>query len=430
MNSRFVIAITFVTGLCGGWLGKSLWESFNPNPNITVTTDSPNTEGNADRIEVVATDSHLEIRSESAQPSPLNLATQNERNSSPQKELQPSTEDTTTAFKRLLKERRYAEAMVLFQDSRQQSDRSTALLKVSLLDELRLLIEVRNSSDFSELVESYLSIYYDDLDVLLLLAEFNQANGSYLEAVNVFLLAKTYAYTSIDNEKVANRFKQFVLETDNSYTEQNDWWSLISFYSHIDASGLMSSTFQYQQALAHLRTGDEAFAIAQFNQLTDDSQIGDLARQALSSLSDTTEEAPAILYSDPFDGADAIALQKVGNQYAVDLVNSRQESVKLLIDTGASMTAVSRSSFNTLNANGDAVVQERRVFRTAGGIIQGTVYTVPELILGNQRLQNSQIAVIDFDNSRGIDGLLGMNILGQFRFHIDQENAQLLLNEK
>ena len=91
---------------------------------------------------------------------------------------------------------------------------------------------------------------------------------------------------------------------------------------------------------------------------------------------------------------------------------------------------MSRASFDSLTTNGDAEEIDRRVFRTAGGVVMGTVYSVPELGLGPYLIKNTQIAVIDFDVSRGFDGLLGMNILGQFRFQIDQENANLLLSSK
>ena len=67
---------------------------------------------------------------------------------------------------------------------------------------------------------------------------------------------------------------------------------------------------------------------------------------------------------------------------------------------------------------------------TASGVIMGTVYSVTELRLGPYAMKNTQIAVLDFDVSRNIDGLLGMNVLGQFRFQIDQENARLLLNRQ
>ena len=191
----------------------------------------------------------------------------------------------------------------------------------------------------------------------------------------------------------------------------------------------MTSTYQYRQAIAHLRNGDEAFAIEQLNQLLTDNLVGESAAKVLSGLVEEPE-TPTIVYRSLWEGADAIALQKVGNQYAVNLDNARRESVNLLIDTGASMTAVSRESFATLNANGDAVQQDNRIFRTASGLVQATVYSVPELVLGPYRLENTQIAVIDFGSERGVDGLLGMNILGQFRFQIDQDSSQLLLSKK
>ena len=45
-------------------------------------------------------------------------------------------------------------------------------------------------------------------------------------------------------------------------------------------------------------------------------------------------------------------------------------------------------------------------------------------------MNNTQIAVLEFDMNQGVDGLLGMNVLGQFRFQIDQENTQLLLSRE
>jgi len=243
------------------------------------------------------------------------------------------------------------------------------------------------------------------------------------------LLAKTYAYSEADQKKVASRFDNFVIDIDSSYTDQKNFLSLINLYTHINTSGLMTSTYQYRQALAHLRSGDKAFAIEQFNQLQNDSLVGELAAKALSNFTNDTG-TPPVAYSSPWMGADSIALQKLGNQYAVNLENSQRDSVNLLIDTGASMTAMSRESFSSFNANGDAVEVDRRVFNTANGLVQATVFVVPELSLGPYRLKNTQIAVIEFGSSRGIDGLLGMNILGQFRFQIDQENSQLLLSNK
>ena len=436
MKSSGLIAITFLAGLCVGWFGKVWVETYQLKISTfstnAATSGNQNTAGRDDAIS--GTEFSVATQSELAQSSQLNLAIKNTLDNDPQLDRLGLRQDTTGAsivdtFHRLLNKRSYFNAIALFQEQKNQNEQVAAQLKVSLVDELQSLIETRSNNDFSKLVEQYLSFYYDDIDVLLLLTEFNRVNSRYLEVVNVFLLAKTYAYSHNDQKTVDSHFNRFVMEVDSSYTEQKDWWSLINLYTHIDASGLMTPTYQYQQALAHLRSGDETFAIEQFNQLLGDSLVGDSAAKILSTLTSESEN-PTVVYESVWGDADSIALQKVGNQFAVNLDNSRKDSVTLLIDTGASMTAISRDSFNALNASGDAVEQDRLVFHTANGPILSTVFSIPELHLGPHQLENTQIAVIEFDNSRGIDGLLGMNILDQFRFQIEQDNLQLLLSKK
>jgi hypothetical protein len=45
-------------------------------------------------------------------------------------------------------------------------------------------------------------------------------------------------------------------------------------------------------------------------------------------------------------------------------------------------------------------------------------------------LNDAQIAVLDFKMPEGVDGLLGMNVLEHFRFHIDQEKQLLYLADR
>ncbi len=433
MKSPLLISLAFLLGLGGGWIGKTWFESYLLNLDamiVTATGGNPHVLANAD---AKTSESGSELKSEidflsnknPLVPSTSVADTQSESFVVTQEAASNSTIDR---FKLLLDERQYFNAMTLYQEQKQISDSTASKLKVILLNELESLVEARDNSGFSDLVENYLSHYYDDIDVLLLLVNFNHVNSSYLEVINVFLLAKTYAYSDYDKKRVASELDHFVADVDSLYTGLEDWVSLINFYAHIDTSGLMTSSYQYRQAVAHLRSGDEAFAIEQFRQLQNDSVVAESATKALESLLNKSE-TPTIVYDSLWDGADSIALQKVGNQYAVNLDNPQRDGVTLLIDTGASMTAMSAESFNKLNFNGDAVEQDKRVFRTASGVVQGTVFSVPELFLGSHRLVNTQIAVIDFSGERGFGGLLGMNVLGQFRFQIDQENSQLLLLE-
>lgn len=421
----------FTAGLTIGWFGNSWLQPGQLNPADSISGISEATATQAQNLP----DNYRQPTEPGVDKSVgvitnTNNAPGNDvQRSLPASRYNSTGESITDTFNQLLSDRRYQDAINLYQEQQKQNTQIAAQLKIDLINQLQLLKKARNNNDFSALIEHYLSVYYDDVDILLLLAEFNQANGSYLEAVDVYLLAKTYAYTDIDQQKILNRFNDFVDKTDRSYTNQSNWWSLINFYSHVNNSGLMTSSHQYLQALAHLRSGDKAFAIEQFNQLLSDSLVGESAALALNSLDNQTT-APTIDTISVKNHSESIALEKIGNQYAVNLTSDRQDKVRLLIDTGASMTAISSGSFSSLGIGTNAVVQDRRVFQTAGGVVMGTVYTVSKLRLGPYLLEDTQVAVIDFEPGRGIDGLLGMNILGQFRFQIDQENTQLHLTKK
>ncbi len=431
MVTRLLMVMIFLAGTGTGWLGKTWLTPDNSQPATASFSGKQNAEAHNDSQSANpgGTSTSALVNSNDGNPRAQNSTGNYPLNNQPIIEENSDNASVATAFNTLLNDRRYYDAILLYQEQEQRNQQTAAQLKTDFIHHLELLQKSARNADFSELIDHYLSIYYDDIDVLLLLAEFKQANSSYLEVVDVFLLAKTYAYTDADQEKVAGRFNNFVAEKDSAYTNQKNWGSLIALYSHINTSGLMTSTYQYRQALAHLQSGDEVFAIEQLNQLLNDSLVGQSAAITLNSLT-SGSETPAAINSPTWGSAESIALQKLGNQYLVNLTNNQQQSINLLIDTGASMTAVTRSSFNTLNASGDAVEQERRDFQTANGVVTGTVYTVPELNLGPYLIKNTQIAVIDFGTERDIDGLLGMNILGQFQFQIDQENSRLLLNEK
>jgi clan AA aspartic protease (TIGR02281 family) len=104
--------------------------------------------------------------------------------------------------------------------------------------------------------------------------------------------------------------------------------------------------------------------------------------------------------------------------------------VALLIDTGASMTTLSQAAFHALSTKHTFNLMGQRMFSTANGIAKGDIYRVERLKLGKFTLNGSQLAVLNFTMPAGVDGLLGMNVLAQFRFHIDQEKQLLYLADR
>jgi clan AA aspartic protease (TIGR02281 family) len=108
---------------------------------------------------------------------------------------------------------------------------------------------------------------------------------------------------------------------------------------------------------------------------------------------------------------------------------NRDDQLNLIIDTGASMTTLTSESFARINHAGFRYIGSR-LFNTANGLTQGKVYRVESISLGEISIENLEIAVLDYGSAEGVDGLLGMNVLRNFRFEIDQDKELLYLRPR
>jgi len=123
-----------------------------------------------------------------------------------------------------------------------------------------------------------------------------------------------------------------------------------------------------------------------------------------------------------------IKLIQSGHQYLVR-VQVDGIKLKLMIDTGASFTALTKQAVANLLASGNALSSSHKSVRvnTANGTTTARLFTLSTLALDHARLQNLSVLEVDMGESSRADGLLGMNFLSQFKFKIDQENGLLFL---
>jgi len=415
MIQRLLPTIALVVlGFSLGWFSRE-WIITNADIDTPIAENNPSTSPKFNTQEQVQDNHRFVVQSSAINKNP------------PLKEPAVKASPSLLAqFQTLLNTYRYEEAVALYQTQEQNNRKNVALLKQALLVHLENLLAQQQFNDFSALVDSFLSSYYDDIDVLLLLASFNRINGLHIEAINIYQLADTYAYQHSQQEALWSHFDSFVKNTDSFYTAKEDWYFLNNFYSQIEISGLITPQYQYRQAVVNLRSGDELLAIEQLQALENDTVVGKQARSTLQQLMGDTKNRQKTRWQ----SEQSIALQQQGNQYLVDLGLNNQDKVTLLIDTGASMTTLSQATFMTLNSKNDAVKIGERVFNTANGVTKGIIYRFPQLKIGPYQISNIPIAVLNFSMGDSADGLLGMNTLGQFRFQIDQENQTLLLSRK
>ena len=122
----------------------------------------------------------------------------------------------------------------------------------------------------------------------------------------------------------------------------------------------------------------------------------------------------------------ALPLTQVGDQFiAPFFIGGRR--IDLLLDTGASTTAVSQSVFYSLPELADGEFVGVFTINTAGGPIRAEMVTMPVVSLGPYTLYNTNVLIVPDQSFRGAAGLLGMNVLKNFHFQIDQRASELIL---
>lgn len=117
-----------------------------------------------------------------------------------------------------------------------------------------------------------------------------------------------------------------------------------------------------------------------------------------------------------------IPLIKIGkNQYGVD-ARINDIPIRLLIDTGATLTLIDSSFIASNNISKDIILN------TAGGLIVANSAFV-DLEIDKIVFNNFKITTTPF-SQHGINGLLGMDFFMNFDFKIDQDDKYLYLKEK
>jgi clan AA aspartic protease (TIGR02281 family) len=321
-------------------------------------------------------------------------------------------------FKQQLSDHNYPAAVNTYQISLNTGDARKLGLKPILMAHLWMLISSSSEDHFTELTEHYLSVFYDDVDVLLSLAEFNRSIGFLAEAAAVHHLVKSYAYTNRDTLKVEAAIDDFIRQIHANLVAAGDLFGLTNIYEQMRSLNLPRPIHRLGQAQIYLQTGNLITARDILVELTNEPSVSIAAEKIMLEHQQQFASSNSNKIALQNDYSDQIALVSRGNQYWADL-EIEDNVVTLLIDTGASMTTLSRQAFQALPNTNNFDLMGQRMFNTANGITKGNIYRVDRLALGRFTLNNAQIAVLDFKMPEGVDGLLGMNVLQHFRFHID-----------
>ena len=350
----------------------------------------------------------------------------NLREQPPSQVSEPAAPPSADRFRQLLVEQQFEVALSYYEQALSLDDAYQLALKPILEHYLMFCLEQCSNGVFVEVVNVWLSTYYQDIPVLLLLAEHQRLQRQPEEAASTLQLAATYAYQTEHEDAVNAAVLRLVQVTDDALSRQESWVELLGFYEYLETIDLGTREFLLREAILYRVLGETQrsqkllLTLQQRDNKSNTVWTATL-NQELSRISPQLEKPDRLGH--------AVAVTKRGDHFLVEVTLNRMSTVKLLIDTGASLTTLSHSSFVDLpQANFN--YRGSRMFNTAGGLTRGDIYRASSIELGEMQLNDIDIAVIDYPSASNVDGLLGMNVLRNYRFEIDQDDKLLYLQPR
>lgn len=303
--------------------------------------------------------------------------------------------------------------------------KSSALIEQWYLQIIRVLQQNKSASTLAaaeSLLDAGAGRYYTRTYHQWLLAEYRLATGNILEALDLFIEIKRNA-ESVYRERVAKRLDEWLSAFFEKKYQDLDWNNGLAITErllwHNPGDGdslLIQADMQIQQ---------QRYQEAQTS-LSNASTISGYEEKANRML----ERVRLLQVRDI-----SVPLVSAGNnQYLVDVSivaaqNQPENTAKLLLDTGASLTVITKKFFQRIDGPENAVLIRNGVMNTAGGAVAAPIYRVARLSIGEYTLHDIEVVVMDYPSGSS-DGLLGMNFLGRYEFEIDQDNDWLLLSPR
>ena len=125
-------------------------------------------------------------------------------------------------------------------------------------------------------------------------------------------------------------------------------------------------------------------------------------------------------------GTISIPVLSVGRSAIVTVTLNQTITGNLMLDTGATHTVISQRLAGVLSLRPES----RSAVQTVGGVVAVTTSRLRSLKVGEAEVSDLSIIVHDFSRDPRIDGLLGMDFLGRYRFGLDAQRQVLMLSPR
>lgn len=370
-------------------------------------------------------------------------ATANPRNKTALRPNRPLTEsdsnwtdEISKQITSLLEAGEWQQAVVTINDVYSQADSEQLNHFKSIVFRTAVELSSNSKQSASALLLAYAETF-NDVDAWRRLGSVAAELGNWDTAVTALLASSAQEYEPQAYAASLRALLRAASYARATLEQRNDQISILALYQRLYDLHPSYSRFQLELAQAHLRLNDYLSAKSYLDPLIYDAEVGAIALQLLASIDSSlvTQEKKQVAI-EPARQTNAnlsdirIPLIRSGNSLLLD-VSINSSSMRLLLDTGASITALSSDTIRRLGlkATGRSIS-----LSTANGLIQSKLYSADRLSLGRLRLENLLIAEVDLGRKGQVQGLLGTDVLKQvgkqFSYLIDDQQNALIFRKK
>jgi clan AA aspartic protease (TIGR02281 family) len=290
-----------------------------------------------------------------------------------------------------LREGHVDEAVELLESLEYQlNDQAHRALRTAAIAEVGVWLGADQRDAAWRFVHAYLGRYPRDHAVLYQAADLGQMQGDWLAALDYLFRVLEYPASEAVAVETRQRIDVLVRSHATTLAQRREFETLVDFYERLIGYDPGNDAYRLAAAEWLLELGEGARAEAWLAEAApDDGRRARLiARSRLSAAGIPVER----------DGQQLLTTARAGTQ-----------AVRLLVDTGATMTSLSPSVLRRIGASPEAA---EVTVATASGTVRAQIYRVDHFEIGPLTLNQHRVIALELPTP-GIDGLLGMDVLGQ-----------------
>lgn len=323
-------------------------------------------------------------------------------------------------FMQALDDNRIDDALVMYQQFERSSPKEGQIFRNALEEWLdKHEAETRNN-----VLERFSHHYYQDEKLLIQLADNLEKQDKWVLAIETLLNLRSFIIVESKLESLNTRIHTIVQKLYHQRFKNNQPDTILELLQRLHMQESDYSFYRFALSQIYLSLGDNENAIRELEVLQLDPEFSQRAIQILAVL------LPPTIVNEPKElPTGSIPLTSINGHYIVKVSVGVQESTHLLIDTGASLTTLPSDVLQRLRRKKLAVQVGHTHLKTAGGLQFAPIYQLKELHIGLFIVRNLQVAQLNLQDTHS-QGLLGMDVLSQFRFQLDQDRGVLSLQQR